>query len=295
MKILIALKHGIIQSSKSWKAVLLIWFTLFLMVSLISYPVKGMMISGFGNSMVVERLEKGIDIEIMSDLLHQTNGILPAFGNGLFILFIVNFFINAFFNGGLFYNVSPYFTHFSFSGFWIACSRNFWRFLVIDLIMSFFILFITVVIFSAPLLMLEMESDKTDKNVIQIFYLAGFIYMILMPVLLLAADYARAWQVNQGKNRWFASIGFGFIQCFRTLLSSWITMFVILIIQGLCWFLILRVIPVLVPSTNKGLILLFIISQALIMLKIYLKIFRYGCVSSLMSFQPKPLEAFVYN
>jgi hypothetical protein len=140
-----------------------------------------------------------------------------------------------------------------------------------------------------------MESDKTDKNVIQILYLGGFLYSILLPVLLLAADYARAWQVNQGKNRWFASIGFGFVQCFRTLFSSWITMFIILIIQGLCWFTIFSVIPSMVPSTNKGLLLFFVISQALIILKVYLKIFRYGCVSSLMSFQPEPLNSHVNN
>jgi hypothetical protein len=106
--------------------------------------------------------------------------------------------------------------------------------------------------------------------------------MILMPVLLLASDYARAWQVNQEKNRWFTSIGFGFVQCFRTLVSSWITMFIILVIQGLCWFLILRVIPVMTPTTVSELLLLFLFSQAMIALKVYLKIFRYGCVSSLM-------------
>jgi hypothetical protein len=296
MKILIAIKHGIIQSSKSWKAVLLIWFTLFLLVSLISFPIRGMISSGFGSSMIVERLEKGIDLEIISDLLGQESGILPAIGHGVVIMFIVSFFVNAFFNGGLFYNVSPYFKHFSFSGFWIACSRNFWRFIIIDLVMSFFILFITVVIFSAPLLMLELETDKTDKNVIQILYLAVFIYMILMPVLLLAADYARAWQVNQGKNRWFTSIGFGFVQCFRTLVSSWLTMFVILVIQGLCWFLILRVIPAMAPSTTGELLLLFVVSQALIVLKVYLKIFRYGCVSSLMSDHTGPaLKSYVSN
>jgi hypothetical protein len=104
----------------------------------------------------------------------------------------------------------------------------------------------------------------------------------LISIIILVADYARAWQVTNESNACFRAIGFGFSQTFRTFLSSYPLMIILLTVQLLYGWLVLSILPGLKPLTGGGVLQLFLLSQFLFFIKILLKAWRYGSVTSMM-------------
>jgi hypothetical protein len=103
-----------------------------------------------------------------------------------------------------------------------------------------------------------------------------------MSLILLVADYARAWQASRTQNACFRALGFGFSQTFRSFLSSYPLIIILLILQSLPAWGVIKLISGYTPVTGGGVFLLFIISQLIIVLKIFLKVLRFGSITALM-------------
>jgi uncharacterized phage infection (PIP) family protein YhgE len=101
-------------------------------------------------------------------------------------------------------------------------------------------------------------------------------------MLLISADYSRAWQVAQTNNACFKAINFGFRETFRTFFTSYPIMLIIMLIQFFYMWVTLKILHGIKPETGAGIIVLFIASQTLFIIKIYLKIARYGCFTAMM-------------
>jgi hypothetical protein len=115
------------------------------------------------------------------------------------------------------------------------------------------------------------------------------LYLFAVIILLISADYARAWQVSHEKNACFKAISFGFRKTFRTFYSSYPLMLIIMIIQVLYMWLVLRILHGINPQTGSGIIILFLASQILFFLKLFLKTWRYGSITAIMESE-KPGE-----
>jgi hypothetical protein len=132
-----------------------------------------------------------------------------------------------------------------------------------------------------PLSIIVSQEFPSEILLFKVGIIAFSLFFLLLTVMILIADYARAWQVTNDRNRCFRAIGFGFRQTFRTFLSSGPTMIIILIIQLLYWWLVIRLLPGIIPATGIGVFLFFILSQFMFFVKILLKIFRYGSITFL--------------
>ena len=102
-----------------------------------------------------------------------------------------------------------------------------------------------------------------------------------MPVFLLVADYARAWQASNDRKNAFKAIGKGFATTFRHFFSSWSAMFIMIVIQLIYLFLVFRFTGSLKPVSAGGIFLLFILIQVLFIIKLFLRTWRYGIVTSM--------------
>jgi len=111
---------------------------------------------------------------------------------------------------------------------------------------------------------------------------SGLISIVVIPVMLLVADYARAWQVSYERPAGFKAIGFGFSETFSKFWSSYPMMLVILIVQILFICIVFSIIPGWRPLSGTGIFLLFLLSQILFFIRIFLKVWRYGSVTALM-------------
>jgi hypothetical protein len=282
MKVFIAIKSALIRTLKSWKGVLIIWFLSLLTVSLVALPMQGSLNSGFGNSMITGRLINGIDLEVFSDLGDALKSLISYFTSGFFLLLIVGFLLNAFLSGGLFNSLKGSSGKFSAAEFFRASAKKFWSFLVILSIITILVIALAFLIVGVPMSLVGNADVQQEGTLLKTFILFSSVFLLLLTLLLLVADYARAWQVTQEQNACFKAIGFGFSQTFRTFMSSYPLMLFLLVIQILYGWLVLCILPGMKPASAVGVFLLFLLSQFLFIIKILLKVWRYGSVTALM-------------
>jgi hypothetical protein len=153
---------------------------------------------------------------------------------------------------------------------------------VISIIISVIVIIVLILTVILPVSMARQADPSKDGDVFRTLIIGISIFFLFLTILLLAADYARAWQVSKEKNECFKAIGFGFSQTFRTFLSSYPLMIVVMIIQFLYGWLVLKILPGMKPVTGSGVVLLFILSQFLFFIRLLFKTWRYGSVTSLM-------------
>ncbi len=282
MKILIAFKYSALISVKLWRAVLLIWLSSLLISGMIGIPLRGALKTGFSNSMITERLSHGIRLEVFSDLGPVLKSIMSFISGGLLFAILVWFLLNAFYTCGLFHNLKKSENNFRMRNFLGDAVKHFWSFLVINLIMSLVLLSVLFFLVLLPLSLLSSSPASTEGVLLRTGRVLVILFLLFLPVILLAADYARAWQAVHADNACFRAVGFGFGRTFRTFFLSWPAMLVILLVQALFGWFVFSVLPTYIPAKGGGVFLLFLLSQFLFFLKIMLKVWRYGSVTSLM-------------
>jgi hypothetical protein len=282
MKILIAIKKGIINSLNLWKGVLIIWMTSLFMVSMVVLPMKGALNSALGKSMITEKLAEGINVEVFTDMVATLKSLTSYFSTGFLVAIMVGFILNTFFTGGLFNSLKGSAGRFNSSEFFRTSAKNFWSFLIILAVISLIIMFLIVLIIGIPMSIVSQIDGPSEGIQMKTFMITSSVFILLLTILLLVADYARAWQADEEKNRCFRAIGFGFKQTFRTFLSSYPLMIFILILQLLYLWLVMNVLPGITPSSGGGVLLLFLFTQLLFIIRIMLKVSRYGSVTALM-------------
>ena len=91
MQILKAIKSGVLRAVITWKGVLIIWFFLLLLISLLVIPMKGALRSGLGNSMITEKLAEGINIEVFAELGQVFSSLISFFASGFFLVLLAGF------------------------------------------------------------------------------------------------------------------------------------------------------------------------------------------------------------
>ncbi|HKK41139.1 MAG TPA: hypothetical protein VJ963_01935 [Bacteroidales bacterium] len=282
MKILIAFKYSVLRTLKIWKAVLLIWFSSLLTAGMIGIPLKRALKAGFSNSTITERLAHGIRPEVFSDLGPVLKSMMSYISGGLLFAILVWFLLNVVFTGGLFHSLSKTENKFMIRNFLGDSAKKFWSFLVINIIMSLITAVVVFIIIVLPVNIITSSGTPDEGVLIKTVRILVLVFLVILPLLLLAADYARAWQAAHSKNECFRAIGFGFGNTFRTLFISWTAMVAILIVQVLFGWLVLSILPAYIPEKGGGVFLLFLLSQFLFFVKIMLKVWRYGSVTSLM-------------
>jgi hypothetical protein len=281
MKIFKAMGSGCTRALRSWKGVLIIWFLLLILVSLVALPMKGVMKAGFGSSMITEKLADGFNPEVFTDLGATYRSLIQYFSTGLLILIFLGILMNAFLSGGLFSSLKEAGKKFQVPEFFRTSSKYFWSFLGITLIISAIIFILSLFIVIIPFSFAMQSTTVPESAPYIIGEITVSFFILLTVILLLVVDYARAWQVANEKPACFRAIGFGFVRTFKKFRSSFPMMILIVAIQLLFSWLIIRIIGLWRPVTGCGVFLLFIFSQVLFIMKIMLKTWRYGSVTAL--------------
>jgi len=282
MKVLIPLQTGFLRSLRSWKGVLMIWLILFILVSVFMYPFRSSLGSAFGTSMITEKLAGEFDIAVFTDLGSTMKSLLSFFTAGFLIVYLTGFLINAFLTGGLFDSLRKENGKFSSGEFFRAGSKNFWSFLVISFIITIIMSFLSGIILLIPLGIISSSETISEKNAFIIMICAIAFLLMIIPLFLLVADYARAGKASNSHWSGFTAIGFGFSQTFGELKSSYVLMLFLIMAQIALGVIILLTLPAWRPVTGRGVFLLLIISQLMFYIRLLLKAWRYASVTSLM-------------
>jgi hypothetical protein len=281
MKILNPIISGAVRSIKSIKGVLAIWISTLLLVSLLVLPMKSSVNSVLGNSMVTEKLKNGINFDVFTDLGTNMTTILSGFTTGFFLLVFFGFLLNVFFNGGLFSTLRSGEERYASAKFFRGAGINFWPFLVITVIISLIILIMASIVFVLTFWIAGSSDSSPEGTRIRAGIISTIIVIVILPVFLLVADYARVWQVTSSESAGFKAIGVGFRQTFKYFFSSYPVMLINMGIQLLFSLFMMKSILGVGPQTGGGIFLLFLFSQFLFIIKILLRVWRYGSVTSM--------------
>jgi len=283
MKLLTCFKSGFIRTVRSWMGLLIIWvFTLFL-VSMVALPMKAGLKSVLGKSMVTELFTDGLNIDVLVSFGSSLPVFISSFFSGFVLLIVLGLMINIFLTGGLFTFLQQQDKKPTAALFFSGAASNFWSFLIITVIVTLMILVVGFIVMGIPAIMSAGGDSLSEDAASKIGRVFSVLFVLILPIFILVADYARSWQVSNDTKAGFRAIGYGFSQTFRTFLSSYPSMILLLAIQFLYGWVVLSILKGIAPSTGMGLFLLFLFSQLLVFIKILLKSWRYGTVIELMS------------
>ncbi len=282
MKLLIAIKSGFSRSAMAWKGILIFWAVSFLTVSLIVVPLKASLKAALGNSMITEKLVKGINVDVLGDLGTNLHSMMSSLSAGIIILTLTALLLNIFITGGLFFSVKKDSGRLIPENFFREAAKNFWPYLVITLILNIIAIALIIIIVVIPVTITGKSESAPEGMAFSVFVVCMSVFILAMSVILLVADYSRAWQASRAQNSGFKALGFGFSMTFRTFLSSFPLMLIILAFQAVILWLVMKVIAGFVPTTEAGVFILFVVSQLLFFAKLFIKVVRYGSVTSLM-------------
>ena len=282
MKILLAIKTGLSRSVRAWKGILISWFISLTMVSLLVVPLKAGLNAAFGRSMVTEKLMKGINFDALGDLGKNLYSIGSALFTGIILLSLSAILVNIFISGGLFDSARKDSGSASTDNFFSGSAKNFWSFLIISVILYLIIIALIVVVIAVPVTIAGNAESASEGIVFRTMVVSCSVFLVVIAIIFLVADYARAWQAARIQAASFRALGFGFSQTFRTFFLSVGLMIILLLLQALLAYFVIKIIAGYTPVTGGGVFLLFIILQLLMVLKIFLKVLRYGSITSLM-------------
>ncbi|MBN1108625.1 MAG: hypothetical protein JXR66_01060, partial [Bacteroidales bacterium] len=201
--------------------------------------------------------------------------------SALFILILVSFILGAFLRGGIFDALKSPVTRFTGASFFRACASNFWSFLVISLLCSLIIVFLALFVLALPFSLVRGMETQSGSGTAAVVIISGLIFLFLAAIMVMVADYARAWQVASEKKACFKALGFGFSRTFGTFLSSFSLIVLMIVIQLVVGFIILRILGVWNPDTGAAVFLFFIVSQLLNFLQTGIRVWRQGSVTAL--------------
>jgi hypothetical protein len=144
------------------------------------------------------------------------------------------------------------------------------------------ILFLLVIIIVIPSLIIGASETISEKGAFMSGVIAIIVYLILLPILLISADYARAKKASDESFSWSRSLGFGFSQTFKKFWPSYLMMLLLVLCQVILGLLIIAILPGWEPVKGRGVFLLLIVSQLLLYARILLKTWRYGSFTAMM-------------
>jgi hypothetical protein len=282
MKILDSIKTGIMRTIKSWKGIVIIWFVSILLAGLLAIPMKGSLNSGLGSSAITEKLNNGIDIEVLADLGDSFKSLGSYFSSGMIMIMIVVFIANSFLSGGMFNSLRGSREKFYVAEFFSVSSARFWSFFFISLLISLMILLLVIIIIVVPLTIITSSEGISEAGAYKTGIALISLFLLVLTIVLAIADYARAWQVVNDANDCLKAIGFGFKNTFRTFSSSFPLMLMLLAIQMFFVWLVFQIIPPIKPHSGIGIIFLFFVSQFLYFIRLLLRTWRYGSMTAMM-------------
>ncbi len=155
------------------------------------------------------------------------------------------------------------------------------QFLLLFYLLLSWYLFAAGLIIGIPVFIVR-AGDGGEVVLFKTLKIARIALFLIIPVFLLVIDYSRAWLAASNKKLIFKSLGYGFKATFSSFLSSYLFMLVIMAIQVGFLFLVSKAMNF-NPETKGGLFILFLLSQALLIIKLFLRAWRYGGVTTLFT------------
>lgn len=277
MRIFRTIAKGAAAAVSSYKLILVVWVTTLVLVLAVGLPLKSFLGGIFGNSMAIARLNDGFDLGLAGDMGKPFGSLLAAASAGTLLAGTAGFFIMTFFAGGLFRRFTMAWGGIKVADFLRASADNFIPFLKIALLMMLIIGAYTFLVIGIPAILITALSGKQVPagNIIYIFWA---IWALGMPVWLFVADASRRWVAATGSAKVFRALGAGFRALRERFWLSYGTVLAVAVINVLIVAAIFWFASSATPDKGITVFLFFLASQALVIIRLMMKAWRYAAV-----------------
>lgn len=277
MALIRVLKKGAAAAALSYKQLLVIWVVSLIMILFVSVPLRVMLNAVFGNSMAVTRLTDGFDVGLLGDVGKPFAYLLSAAGTGGLLLLLAGFFLYTFFAGGLFASYTTEWGGLKMTAFIRESARNFIPFLKVNLLTLLIITVYTLIVLGIPVgVRMSLAKGAMPEGGSMILFYS--IWILGLPLWLFVADASRRWIAATGSDKAFKALGAGFRALQKRFWLSYGTVLLILIINAIFVLLSLWYLTCSVPEKGGMVLLFFIVTQIMFVIRLFMKAWRYASV-----------------
>lgn len=281
MKFIRAFTSGAGRALRSVKALLIMWFLTFILLAVLAFPLRSFIIASLGNTTSVTLLNEGFNISYFTDLGPAFGPMMSGITGGMLIVILIFFLFYVFLNGGLFDSLLSNSYSYRPGDFFRSSARLFFSYLIITILIMLMILALVFLVVAVPLIIQGAGRGGSEETTWRMAGILRIVVIVLLPIFLLVADYSRVWLASNDHRKVFKALAYGFRATFRSFLSSYFFMLIMIIVQSLYALLVAKILSAYIPLTGGGLFVLFLLTQGLFFFKLYLRAVRYGGVVAL--------------
>ncbi len=276
MNIIKAYYLGFKEAVRLPRPVLLIYFINLLLGMMIILPLYGMMDSELGYSTASGTLLKDFNFSIISDFVNNAqSGINLILGQIKWSLFVY-WLVSVFLAGGIIRTLNQ--DKFTMTSFFSGSGYNFFRFLRISISMILIQLIILFVIWIPTTLIISAFADgvNSEAAIIRTFIIAAIIHFFVILIILMVGDYSKFHAALYDNSKTYKSIKEGFKYVFKNFFKTYGLYLMLVLVPALIVILYFKVDSEIGTHTKFGVIAMFFVQQAFIILRIWFRIWVYS-------------------
>lgn len=269
--------QSIRSTNRSWRVITLLYICILLLAAAVAFGFHSALSSGFGDSMLPERLLEGFDSNVFNDFMRANEGFLAPFlaqATWLTIFWLV---LNTLLGGGIVAALKRGFST-SFGEFFSDCGTYLTRFFLLTLLSAFLFLVIGVVwVMIVGVLYSAMTAGSlTEVPNVTVAYIAAVVFLVPMIIIMMIIDYARVRIVVEDASSVFSAAWHSTKFVFRNFLVTvgWqLLMLLVLLLLAVLYWLLAEEFSM---GTGFGIFLAFLLQQISVASRIWARLVNIG-------------------
>ncbi|MEA2041075.1 MAG: hypothetical protein U9N85_00795 [Bacteroidota bacterium] len=273
MNIFKAYFSGLKESVRLPRPVFLIYGINLLLALLIVFPLYSIANQEIGNSLNINNLLENFSAHLFSDFFRESGDSLFAVFSQIKWIVLIYWLLSVFFAGGIIRTLNQ--DKFSMASFFHGAGQNFFKFLGISLSVLIFHALIILIIYVPAGFIISSFSAITETAIVYTLGVAFTIHAFFIVLLFAVNDYSKFYSVLHNRNSLRSIIG-GFRYVFKNFGKAYFLYLFLLIIPFFTIYGYFRLDAEVGTQTKNGVIAVFFIQQALILLRIWFRIWIYA-------------------
>jgi len=263
---------GFQQSLRSPRMILILYTVNILTALILALPFMNTLKASFGHSGIVENLVNDFDYTTFSNLMFYSGEGIYAILAGIKWLVLAYFIISIFLTGGILRTLNK--EKFSTSTFFAGSAYNFFRFLLLSVIMIITQIILALLVYIPMSLIIDSiyPSVSSEITLYYVVFIAIFIHLLLFLLAAMIGDYAKFYLVLEDSFNIFKGFWKGVRYVFTNFFKTYSLYFILFILPAAFMYLYLYLEKDIKMATGIGILIAFILQQVFIILRVILRV-----------------------
>ena len=254
-------------SIKHYKMWGLLYVVNLIFALLLTFPIFQFLEGKLSHTLAIDKLKEQFDFTIFNDILNEYGDITSFLVNQNLVHSLLFLVLSVFLAGGILNVVKFRDAPFRFSGFWVGCSKYFWRilkltllFLVVQGFLLAFFIFLFNTLTAGGLQRFNSEAEIYTRAMILFPFYSFFALLFFM-----IQDYAKVMVVNEDVS-FFKAVGRGIGFVVKHFFATFLLYLLNALVFGLLFYLYWQL------STENAVLIGFLIGQLFLLFRIGTKL-----------------------